>query len=366
MLEKTIFGQRATDLLVAAGLIIGFWAMGKLFRRVSSWLLHRVAGRTQTRLDDLLLTAIQGPAILAITLVGAHLAFLRLELGARTTTLISEGSKAAWTLCFTWLLARTIGAILRQYLVPLTARHDHSEMDRNMLDLSIRTSTIIIWGMGVIAALNNVGYDVSALIAGIGISGLALAMAAKDTVANLFGGVTILADKPFNIGDRIRLGEYDGTVMRIGMRSTRIRTLQGSVVVIPNFKFTDSAVENVSDSSSTHVRHELALDRSTSPDGVQLALGLLSRIVEENQEDLEPAHVASFNAFRDWSLNILFIYRVRKGRALEAVQTKVHIEVLRRFQAAGIELALPTQVGLSRASDGQSITDGAAGGPPHP
>lgn len=351
MLEGIIFGQRLADWLIALAIVLGAWWVGKLFYRATAWLLSRIAGRTATKLDDILLSTLQGPAVMGITLIGGHLAFLRLHFSTSVTHMVNQGFKAAWTLCVTWLLARFCGALLRQYLLPLASRHERSETDRNMLDLAIRATSIILWGMGIIAALNNVGYDVSALIAGIGISGLALAMAAKDTVANLFGGATILADRPFNLGDRIRVDGHDGTVMWIGMRSTRIRTLHGSVVVIPNFKFTDSTVENVSESTSTHVRHDLGLLCETPPERMERALQVLTEIVEQHADDLEPTHVACFEAFKDWSLNIVFIYRVRKGRSMDAVRNRINLEILRRFAAEGLEFAYPTQLGITRAEE---------------
>ena len=94
----------------------------------------------------------------------------------------------------------------------------------------------LIWIIGIIVALNNAGYDVMALIAGLGIGGLALAMAAKDTVANVFGGFTIFTDRPFSMGDRIVISGFDGTVKEIGIRSTRLQTLAGREVSIPNSK----------------------------------------------------------------------------------------------------------------------------------
>ena len=99
--------------------------------------------------------------------------------------------------------------------------------------------------LGLIVALNNAGYDIGALIAGLGVGGLALAIAAKDTVANIFGSVTIFADRPFVIGDRVRIKGHDGVVRDIGIRSTRLETRDGPMVTIPNATFADSAVEDV-------------------------------------------------------------------------------------------------------------------------
>ena len=103
----------------------------------------------------------------------------------------------------------------------------------------------IVWILGVITAMNNAGYDVAALLAGVGIGGLALAMAAKDFVANIFGGIAVFVDKPFQVGDRIVVNGIDGTVQEIGIRSSRLITLEGRRVTIPNNSFTNSPVRTL-------------------------------------------------------------------------------------------------------------------------
>ena len=119
-------------------------------------------------------------------------------------------------------------------------------LDDQLLPIVRKGTKFSLWAVGIIVALNNAGYDVGALIAGLGIGGLALAMAARDTVSNVFGGFTIFTDRPFTLNDRIKVSGFDGTVDEIGIRSTRLRTLAGTLVTIPNSTFSGSAVENSS------------------------------------------------------------------------------------------------------------------------
>ena len=137
-------------------------------------------------------------------------------------------------------------------------------MDDQLLPVVRKGLRATIWILGILVALNNAGYNVGALLAGLGIGGLALAMAAKDTVANIFGGVTIFTDKPFKINERIKLGGFDGTITEIGIRSTRLKTLEGRVVTIPNAKFTGGMVENVSMEPSRKVVLNLGLVYDTA------------------------------------------------------------------------------------------------------
>ena len=184
---------------------------------------------------------------------------------------------------------------------------------------------------------------------GIGIGGLALAMAAKDTLANIFGGVTVFMDKPFRVGDRVRLAGYDGTVEEVGIRSTRIRTLEGPTLVVPNIKFTDTILENVSQEPSRRVRHELGLVCETTPEKLEEAIALLNKLVDDHRSLLEEERLVSFTTFKDFALGIVFIYHIRRGADIFATQNVIHIELMRRFAAAGLLFAYPTQVEISKA-----------------
>ncbi len=191
-------------------------------------------------------------------------------------------------------------------------------------------------------ALNNAGYDVAALIAGLGIGGLALAMAAKDTVSNVFGGFTIFTDRPFTLNDRIKVAGYEGYIREIGLRSTRLQTLEGRVVTIPNSRFSDTPVENVTLEPSRKVVLNLGLTYDTSPEQMRRALDILTQIGTQHVE-LEDRLLVSFNGFGDFSMNILFIYYIKSGADILGTQTEINLLILDRFNAAGLEFAFPTQ-----------------------
>ncbi len=204
-----------------------------------------------------------------------------------------------------------------------------------------------IWAFGLILALNNAGYDVGALIAGLGIGGLALAMAAKDFVSNIFGGVTVFVDQPFKVGDRVQISGYDGTIEEIGLRSTRLRTLAGRIVIIPNFKFTDSFLENVTIEPARKVALTLGLTYDTSPEQVEEAIGILRAIITERSETLEDEPTIWFESFGDFSLNVKVVYYVKKEGHWAYSPSEVNLEVLKRFNAAGLDFAFPTQTLLT-------------------
>jgi len=340
--EQTFYYNTIEQWAYALLIAFGVWMASRVLYWVSANILRRAVQKTATKLDDILLETLQQPLILLFTLMGFLVAYHRLEFPESFDGWMERAYHAAVTISVTWLLARTVDALIREYLVPYAARSD-TRLDDHLLPMARKGLRSIIWILGVIVALDNAGYNVGALLAGLGIGGLALAMAAKDTVANVFGGVAVLTDKPFLAGDRVRVDKYDGTVLEVGIRSTRIRTLEGPVVVVPNHKFTDTIVENVTAEPSRRIKHELGLIYGTPPEKMELAMRLLNEMVDEHQADLEEQRITAFNSYGAFSLNILFLCYIRKGSDIFGTQTRISLEILRRFNANGLEFAFPTQ-----------------------
>ncbi|MCB9184650.1 MAG: mechanosensitive ion channel family protein [Flavobacteriales bacterium] len=333
------------DWLRAAAFIVGGWLVGQVLYRLAGSVLSPMAQRTATRIDDALVTRLRTPVVVLITLLGLIAGYQQLTVSERAGLWIGRGIHVAVALCVTWIVTRILVAVAREVLLA-RARREGSESEARLVPGVTTAIQVIIWGLGAVVALNNAGYDVGALLAGIGIGGLAMALAAQETVANIFGGITIYADRPFRVGDRVRVDGHDGFVLEVGIRSTRIHSLEGPVVVIPNKKFTESVVENISLEPSRRVRHELGLIYETPPERLERAMEVLREIIEANQTDLEQEHLISFTTFGAYSLNIIFIYFIRKNADIFATQSRIHLEVLRRFHAESLSFAYPTSVEL--------------------
>jgi len=212
-----------------------------------------------------------------------------------------------------------------------------------------KTMRSTVWVLGVLMAMNNAGYDVGALLAGVGIGGLAMGLAAKDFVANIFGGITVFIDKPFVVGDRVQLDSVDGVVLEIGIRSTRVKTLAGRIVTIPNHKFTESVVENITAEPARKIRIDLGLTYDTSPERIEEAIAIVREIVEKHT-DTENENIIWLSGFGDFSLTVSAIYYVRKAADVSLTPGAVNLEILRRFNEAGLEFAFPTQTLIHQGS----------------
>jgi MscS family membrane protein len=241
----------------------------------------------------------------------------------------------------TWLIARLIDAVIGEYIVPL-AEKTESSLDDQIIPVVRKGMRSVIWILGIIVALNNAGYDVGALIAGLGIGGLALAMAAKDSVANIFGGIMIFTDKPFKVGDRIKINGFDGSITEVGIRTSRMRTLEGRLVTIPNSQFTGDMVENVSAEPTRKVVLNLGLTYNTNANQMEQGIDLLKEIANKN-EAVNNDYLVAFNAFGDFSLGLIFIYYINKGSDILNTQTAINLEILKQFKENDLEMAFPTQ-----------------------
>jgi len=167
-------------------------------------------------------------------------------------------------------------------------------------------------------------------------------MAAKDTLSNIFGGFTIFTDQPFKLKDRIKVIGIDGMVQEIGLRSTRIKTLEGRTVTIPNSKFTENPVENVSKEPSRKVVLNLGLTYDTTEIQMKKAMKILKDIAKNNK-NLHEKILLSFNSFGDFALGILFIYYIKKGSDILETQSEISSEILKQFNKNKLEFAFPTQ-----------------------
>ncbi len=341
ILTASYYGNTLQSWFIALAIIVLSVMLGKVIYWIFAKFIRIFTAKTQTRMDDIIVDMVEEPAVFMVVVIGIWFALKTLILPETVTTIIASAYQVIVALLVGWLLTRLFDALYKEYMLPLAERTEN-DLDDQLMPILSKGVKMIIWVMAIIIGLNNAGYDVAALIAGLGIGGLAMAMAAKDTVSNIFGGFTIFADQPFRIHDRIKIAGYDGKVIEIGVRSTRLKTLEGRIVTIPNAKFADAPVENVSWEPSRKVKLNLGLTYDTTPEKMQQAMDILQQINSENEHTEDDPTIA-FNAFGDFAMNIMFIYYIRKGEAIAGAQSEINMEILKRFNAAGLEFAFPTQ-----------------------
>jgi MscS family membrane protein len=351
-LEQTFYGNTIAQWALSFLIIVGAFVAGKILYWFTTNIVRRFTSRTETKLDDIIIDMIEEPIVFAVTVMGIWYGLSRLTLSEGLDSAIGQGVQMLVTLSITWLFARLLEAFYREYLKPLADKTE-TDLDDQLLPIVSKGTRIAVWSLGIIIALNNAGYNVGALLAGLGIGGLALAMAAKDTVSNFFGGVTIFTDQPFTINERVKVEGFDGVIEEIGMRSTRLRTRHGRLVTIPNSIFAATPVENVSREPSRRVDLNLGLTYDTTPEQMREALSIVENIIDEHP-GLENQKRVSFNNFGDFALNIYVRYFIRKEADIWPTKSEVSLAIMEQFEAAGLEMAFPTQTLYTKSLDSPS------------
>ena len=336
------WGNNVWRWLFALGIVLISVITAKILYWFSGNVIKKITAKTKTKLDDLLIDKLEEPIIFSIIIGGYWWAINFLHTDPEWYNFLSRIGFFALIIDLTWLISRTFDAIVEEYIVPLTEKSE-SNFDDQILPIIRKGIRTVIWIMGIVVGLDNLGIDITAAIAGLGIGGLALALAAQDMVKNIFGGIMIFLDKPFKVGDRIQISGYDGSVEEVGLRSTRVRTLDGRILTLPNHVFSDNSVINVSSEPNRKVVMNFGLTYDTSPENIQKGMDIIREIAVKNAERVEDDFALAFNSFGDFSLGILFVYRIKSGADILQTQTDMNMEILNRFNAENLEFAFPTQ-----------------------
>ena len=224
--------------------------------------LARAAKRTDIHLEQRLLVRLSAPLTLLWAVIGVDLALPRLALYPPAEAFIDRLVRAVFFVAVLWLVTRSVDVGATRVLErPSTGENPAA---RSLLPLGAKAAKVTLLAIAAIAALSELGYPVGSLVAGLGIGGIALALAAQKTVENLFGSLAIGVDQPFRVGDFITVEGLSGTVESIGLRSTRLRTVDRTLVTMPNGKLADMRIESYAERDRIKLACTLALPRDTS------------------------------------------------------------------------------------------------------
>ena len=340
-LSYRIYNNEVQEILISLAFILGAIVLGRLVRWFAEKILPKLTAKTETQLDDVLVEVLKAPMLFALTLVGFWIGIKRLSMPANVMAMIADIYKFLLVISATWFISRAVSTFINVILKE-KVNDESSRMDEHALSLIKKVSSFVIWSIGVITALNNAGVDVGALIAGLGIGGVAIALAAQDTAKNIFAGMMILFDRPFKIGELITIDGTTGYVEDMGIRSTKLRTYSGQLVVIPNYKTADSNLTNITREPSRRIELNVGLTYSTTPEQMRQAMDIL-RNLPSSVAGIEEKVKVYFTSFGDFSLNITCWYYIKKDSDLFETQSAVNLQVLDEFNAHGLDFAFPTQ-----------------------
>lgn len=340
--SKTFYGNTLGTWAISLLIILGAVIISKIVYFIISKVIKGYTKKSKGKFDDIIVDMVEEPIVFAIIIIGVWYGIAYLDMPEKFSNFIGKVYYILITFNVAWLITRLFDALVKEYLAPKVSQTD-SDLDDQLLPIARKGIKGTIWIIAIVVGLNNAGYDVGALIAGLGLGGLAFAMAAKDSVANLFGGFTIFTDKPFTIHDRIQVKGFDGTVEEIGIRSTRLKTLAGRMVTIPNAVFANEAIENVSSEDARKITVDLGLTYDTTPEKLEESIKIIKEIALANESIENDRIVSTFLSFGDSALIVRLVYYIRKGESVYDTQSAVNMEILKQFTAAGLDFAFPSQ-----------------------
>lgn len=319
-----------------------------LFLYIVEKKLILITQKTSNEFDDLIVQSSKSPLSYLILLHGFYIAIISLQLPetmgiVNIATLVQNGYVLVLSFILLYYLFKLIDVV--GHFIYKATQKTNSKMDDQLAPLIVKSLRVFVITLGLLFILNNFGYNIASLLAGLGIGGLAFALAAQDTVSNLFGSFTIFSDKPFHIGDWIKIDSFEGTVEEVGFRSTRIRRFDQAQVTVPNSQFIKSGVVNYSAMKKRRIKFNLGVTYGTTASQMEEIVEGIKQIIKEDHRFDHNFYMVHFTDFGDYALEI-FIYCFTKTTVWDeylTVREEFHLSIMQMLEKMGVEIAFPTQ-----------------------
>jgi len=307
--------------------------------------LHRVARSSDGRWDDVFITAVERPLRIVLWILVAYLALQIYPLAPALQARFNQAADTGLVLLLAWALHRLAGGVEQELLSP--ARGTVSSIDRATVRATTRLARIALWVVAALMVLQSVGVSIEGLLAFGGIGGIAVGFAAKDLLANFFGGLSIYLDRPFTIGDWIRSPdrEIEGTVESIGWRLTVIRTFDQRPLYVPNAIFSQIAVENPSRMHNRRIYETIGLRYADADKVGPIVQQVRDMLAQHEAIDTSRTLMVNFVSFGAHSLDF-FIYTFTRTTVwveYHQIKEEILLKVLDIIHANGADVAFPTQ-----------------------
>ncbi len=319
------------------------WGLGLVLGRLTRALLARLAARTPGRWDAAIVPRVAGPLTLGWGLLVAALLVGPMGLRPRADAAADRVLRVGLLLALFWSLLRVVDIVAANVAASPWARARPES--RSLLPIAGRMAKVLVLAMAVVGLFSELGFPVASLVAGLGIGGLALALAAQKTVENLFGAVSLGLDQPIREGDFVKVEDLIGTVERVGLRSTRIRTLDRTMVSIPNGKLADMRLESFTARDRLRLACDLSLVYGTTAAQVREALGGLERVLRSHPKIWPEAVVVRLKQLGAWSLEIEVMawFLTSDWGEFQLIRQEILLQFMEVVEAAGTSFAFPTR-----------------------
>ncbi|MGV8879740.1 MAG: mechanosensitive ion channel family protein [Sphingobacteriaceae bacterium] len=337
--DTLILGNTVYNLIVALAIILGLFLIIKIFkfvviRRLKSW-----TSVTNTDWDNFAVHLVESSVVPLIYVSAIYFSLKTLTLNVKFDSIIH----VAYMIAFAFFVIKMISAAFKKFVYSFIRREENSEDKEKQAGGLIVIANVIIWILGIIFLIDNLGYNVTTLIAGLGVGGIAIALAAQAVLGDLFSYFVIFFDRPFEIGDFVVVGDKNGTIEYIGIKTTRIRTLSGEQLICSNTDLTNSRLHNFKRMQRRRIVFSLGVTYQVSHEQLAEIPGLVKQIITSKpQLQFDRGH---FSGYGDFSLKFEFVYLVLDPDYTVYMdnQQAVYLDIFAAFEKRGIEFAYPTQ-----------------------
>ena len=339
MLDHSIFGNTIYNYLLTLGIFCGGLIGVYVFKRIVLTQLKKWADSTTTTADDLLVLTVRRTGVPILYFASLYIALHTLDLSPK----FERGFNSAAIIFVTLMVARSISIAVRFGLQSYLKDASDSSAGAKQLKGISGLANFVVWALALVFVLDNLGVKISAVVAGLGIGGIAVALAAQAVLGDLFSYFVIFFDKPFVVGDFIVVGDKMGTVEYVGIKTTRIRALGGEQMVFSNTDLTNSRVHNYKKMEKRRVVFKLGVTYQTPLEKLKTIPQIVKGIIVAQQDaTFDRGHFASYG---DFSLDFEFVYMVNGADYAKYmdIQQSINLGIFEAFERERIEFAYPSQ-----------------------
>lgn len=351
LLDREYFGNSVQEYLIMLGGIALGLLLVLIFKKIILKRLAKLVAKSETSIDDFVVESVRLYVVPIVNFTIIYAGLKTLVWPERVTDIL----EVVYVVIITYYAIRLVSSILLMMLRSYIRKQEGGEEKVKQMGGVILIINGIIWMIGLIFMLSNLGYNVSAIIAGMGIGGIAIALAAQNIIGDLFNYFVIFFDRPFEVGDFLVIEDKNGIVDKIGIKTTRIKTLSGEQLVFSNSDMTSSRIHNYKKMQRRRIVFSVGVTYETPVEKVKMIPGLLKEIVEsEKKVDFDRAH---FKAFGDSSLDYEIVYIINSAdfNTYMDIQQEFNFQIYEKFGELGISIAFPTRTLYVRNENGMKL-----------
>lgn len=338
-LQDVFLGNAVKDWGIAIGVFIGVYILVKIFEYLLVRYLKNLATKTKTQVDDFLIEVIHTSVVPMAYFGGVYLGMRYLSFSEN----VYNVTHIALLVVFTFYVLRIIISAVRFSVYSYLDKQEEADVKKKQARGILIIINVVIWSLGVVFLLDNLGKDVTAIIAGLGVGGIAIALAAQTILGDLFSYFVIFFDQPFELGDFIVLDDKSGNVEYVGVKTTKIRTLTGDLLIVSNTDLTNSRVHNYKKMAERRIVFKLGFIYQTKHEQLKQIPTLIKSIIESVEGvRFDRSH---FSGYGDFSLNFETVYYVTAPDYAIYMdkQQEIYLALFKKFEEEGIVFAYPTQ-----------------------